>query len=278
MGMNWLQNLIFGLLSGVSSLLPVSASGHQSLFLILTGIDGDLHLFRIAAALGTMACLLFTCRPILHRFRREQRIAAVPAKRRRRQPDPITLRQIRLVRVAAIPLLLAAAGAWLLGLGELPLWAVAAAVLFNGVLLYVPQFVRQGNKNAASMSYLDGLLMGLGGILAFLPGCSGVAGTLSVGSLCGSSRENALDMAFLLSIVTMLLLIAITVLQIVMAGGIVFSFVILLQCILTALGAALGAWLGVLLMRFLAVNIGFSGFAYYCWGLALMMFILYLSI
>ena len=39
-----------------------------------------------------------------------------------------------------------------------------------------------------------------------------------------------------------------------------------------------GAYLAILTLRFLSVNLGFSGFAYYSWGAALLIFILYMSI
>jgi hypothetical protein len=44
-----------------------------------------------------------------------------------------------------------------------------------------------------------------------------------------------------------------------------------------ALAAAfLAAWLGLTLLRFMAVRVGFSGFAYYSWGFALFTLLIYL--
>jgi hypothetical protein len=47
---------------------------------------------------------------------------------------------------------------------------------------------------------------------------------------------------------------------------------------LASLTAFVGSYLGITFIRFLAVKVGFSGFAYYSWGAALFAFILYLTI
>jgi hypothetical protein len=47
---------------------------------------------------------------------------------------------------------------------------------------------------------------------------------------------------------------------------------------LAGLGAFAGAHLSLRMMRSFSRRVGFSGFAYYCWGAALFAFIIYLSI
>jgi undecaprenyl pyrophosphate phosphatase UppP len=278
MEFNWLLSILYGILSGFTTFLPISASAHQGLFLQLTGTEGNGEVFRLAACIGALIFLLFSSRPTLSRFRREQKIASIPAKRRRRQPDPVTLRQIRQIRVTLVPMVLCAAGGWFLRSFSAALWFLAAAAVVNGIMLYLPQFFRRGNKAVANLSYLDSLLGGLGCGLAFVPGLSGIGCGLSVFSFCGSSRQTALDMGLLLMIPVLSLVGITSVLTMFFTGTAGLTFGVFLCCILAAGGAALGAWVGILLMRFLAVNIGYSGFAYYSWGMGLLMFILYLSI
>ena len=50
------------------------------------------------------------------------------------------------------------------------------------------------------------------------------------------------------------------------------------KCILSVLGAGCGSYFGIMLMRFLAVKVGFTGFAYYSWGAALFSFVMYLVV
>jgi len=52
----------------------------------------------------------------------------------------------------------------------------------------------------------------------------------------------------------------------------------LLYCLLAAGSAFGGAWLAMVIMRFLSVKSSFYGFAYYNWGLALFSFLVYLMI
>ena len=56
------------------------------------------------------------------------------------------------------------------------------------------------------------------------------------------------------------------------------SFMIFVKYLFSAVVAGISAYFAILLMRFLAVNTGFAGFAYYSWGAALFAFILYLTI
>ena len=48
--------------------------------------------------------------------------------------------------------------------------------------------------------------------------------------------------------------------------------------LVAGLAAFAGAWLGIRLIRALTVHMGLDIFAYYCWGAALLAFILYLSV
>ena len=55
------------------------------------------------------------------------------------------------------------------------------------------------------------------------------------------------------------------------------SFGAIVYCILAAAAAFCGAFLGIKVLRILAVNIGFNIFAFYNLGLALFSFILFLT-
>ena len=126
------------------------------------------------------------------------------------------------------------------------------------------------------MSGLEGLLMGVGASLSVLPGVSSVAGSLSVASVCGAERSFALNMTYLMHMVLTVALIAFDLAAIVAAGVSGISIMVLLGYILAAAAAFGGTYLGIRMMRVLAVNIGFSMFAYYSFGAALLSFMLYL--
>ena len=104
---NWMYSLIFGILSGFGEFLPVSADAHQQLFSYVTGVGNELLGFRLICHISVLVVLLFSCRPRLRHLSRERKIAAAPSKRRRRQPDKLALMDLRMLRTAAVPMLLA---------------------------------------------------------------------------------------------------------------------------------------------------------------------------
>lgn len=274
---NGISSLIYGLLSGFTGILPVSCDAHQRLFQELTGISGQEDGFRLSCHLSVFVALLLIFRPELTRFRRERRIASVPPRRRRRQPDQSALKEDRFLRTAAIPAVLSAVACGFSRPYLQKLWVLALMLVLCGILLYLPQFFRIGNKKADLVSGLDGVLVGLGSGLSSVPGVSGFAGCLCVGSLRGIDKQFAADTGLLLMTAVLPVLMGFDIYGII-AGGAVFSARWLFLYFFAAVAAFAGTWLAVKLVRFLAVRVGFSGFAYYCWGVAIFTFALYLMI
>ena len=99
----------------------------------------------------------------------------------------------------------------------------------------------------------------------------------SFGMMRGATKRYALDTALILSIpaLAVLLLIDFFAIFTTSAG---LTFLAILSCITAGITSFLSAFAGIYMMRFLAVRAGFSGFAYYSWGLSLFSFILYLMI
>lgn len=278
MELNWLQSLLYGLISGLAEFLPVSAEAHRTFYLRLFGITTQNPLLVLAVHIGAFLALLVACRPQMSRLSREQSIAAIPARRRKRQPDMKSLMDIRLLKTAAVPVIVSFALCTITAKWDGRIWILAAALVVNGILLYIPPYFPKSNKDAQSLSSLDGVLIGLGGALAVIPGVSRVAGLSTVALLRGCDREYALDTALLLCVPALVALAFIDILAIMAAGLGAVSLGVLISCILAAATSMVGGYLGITFLRFLAVKVGFSGFAYYCWGLALFTFILYLTI
>ena len=61
-------------------------------------------------------------------------------------------------------------------------------------------------------------------------------------------------------------------------GGIeAMSFVVLLQYLLAMIAAYFGSTFAISVMRSLVIRAGYEIFSYYCWGMALISMILYLT-
>ena len=278
MAWNWLLSMIYGLMFGFSSLLPVSPEAHERLFQELTGVEPLFGGFRISCRLGVLVALLLFCWNALHRLKQEKRISRIPARIRRRHPDQTALRELRFLRTAAVPAVLATVLFRLLARYIAPLWLLALIVALCGVILYLPPYFRSGNKNANMSSGLDATLTGLSGGICSVPGLSGPAGILTTASLLGLDRQFAAGMCQLLMVILLPVMTVLDIVGVVFLQNAVFSTGWLVLYLLSALTAFGGAYLGIMLLRFLAVRRGYSAFAYYCWALALFTFALYLLI
>lgn len=272
-----LHMLLYALISGFTEFLGVSAPPHQILYNQLFGLAQSDAMLTLFVRLGVLVAVLICCRARINRLLREYRLSSLSRHRRNRQPDVMAQLDIRLLKTAMIPLLISVlfymrAGEWITKVQWL-----AVTLTLNGIVIFIPRLISLGNKDGRSVSRLDGVVMGLGGALAAIPGFSRIGCILSAGMVRGIDRGYALDMALLLSIPTLLGLLIFDVYAVIVAGATVGALMVLIYLLAAAIAFG-SSWLGIKLMRYLSVKAGFTGFSYYCWGLALFSFILYLMI
>lgn len=264
--MNLLEAFLYGLLSGFAEILPVSAAAHQELLRRVFGLDTAANGVDLMVHFAVLAVLIYSAVPELKQLR--------TVSVRGRSPRPGA--DLRLVRVAAVPLLLGFLGIrYVRFLGEqLPL--LALMLLVNGLILYLPSRMLRGNKDARAMSGWDGLLLGIGGIAGIVPGLSRTGALLSVASARGADRQHGLKWALILSVPALTVLCLMDIAALISVGsGVSVGF---LGALLALTGAAVGCYFGVKFLRYLSVKAGFSGFAFYCWGAALFAFVMYLTV
>ena len=272
--MTWLQNILYGFLSGVAEILPVSSRAHGILLLKIFGASGSSDLMLLFMHMGIVLALYKTCRPQLVRINRALALARIPKKKRRRPLDTKSLMDFRLLRTMVLPVIpaffLYNTTAGLVSHS----WVIGLFLILNGLIMYIPQFLPSGNKDSRTMSRVEGLLMGLGGALSVLPGISGIGAMVSVGSVCGVDKKYALENAMIVGIVISACTVVCDALRIVSGGleGLTFGLVLAYLC--AALASFLGGLLGVKVLRAIVQEHGFSVFAFYCWGLALFTFFL----
>lgn len=274
MDLNWFESILYGLLSGLMDILPVSAQAHKVLLLKFFGANGKADLLHLLIHLGIFAALYLSSQSQLIRMNRARALARVPKRKRKRPLDTRSLMDWSMLKTMVVPVIL---GLLLYQSTEgirSNLMLIALFLFLNGVVLYVPQFLPGSNRDSRTLSRVEGLLMGLGGAVSILPGISAVGVSVSIGSVCGVERSYSLNMALLMNLFLTLGLAVYDVMGIVSDGLEVVSFVIIVRYILTAAAAFGGTMLGIKIMRHLATNQGFAMFGVYCWGLALFTFIL----
>lgn len=277
MNMEWFESVLFGLVSGLTEFLPVSAQAHQTLMLKLFGAS-DSPLLRLLIHGTILLALYQSCAEQIGHLLREQKLIRVPPRRRRRQPDMVKILDMRLLRTAAVMLVLGFLAYPMLSAWGTDLHIIAPMLVLNGLILYIPMHMANGNKDARSMSQLDAVLLGLSGACAVVPGISRVGAVASAAVARGADKEHALRWSLLLSIPALLCLMGFDVYGIITGGLGALSLPVVLQMLLSAAAAFGGAYGGIRMMRFMAFRVGFSGFSYYCWGAALFSFIMYLTV
>lgn len=277
MDLSWFQSILFGFLSGLADILPVSAQAHKAIMLKLFGAGTEPTMLRFVIHLATMAALYYSCSHQILRINRQLRLAKIPKKRRKRPVDTRTILDFKLLRTMVIPVILGFVAYYKTSSMNHSLNWVALFSLANAVILYLPVLLPTGNKDSRSLSRLEGVLMGFGSAASILPGISSVGGMTSVASLCGADRVYSLNLSLLLHMAVTAGLLVFDVISMVSVGVGTVSFVILLSYLMAALAAFAGVFSGIRVMRMIAVNIGFSPFAYYSLGIALFSFILFLT-
>jgi undecaprenyl-diphosphatase len=278
MELSWFESLLYGLISGVTEFIPVSSQAHQALMLKMFGTSGAGNLLTLLVRLAVLMALYAECRHHIESLRREQRLAAIPKRRRKRQPDPGKVMELRLLKTALVPILLGFIFYFQAVKLHSDLLMVCIFLIVNGAALFLPQMVRNANKDARRMTTLDGILFGICGACCMLPGLSRVGVISSVAVARGVDKEHALNWSLLLSIPALVCLACFDVFAIIIGGLGPFGILPAIGCVLAVAAAYLGARFAIRSLRTLSRRIGISGYGYYCWGAALFSFIMYLSI
>ena len=274
MDMNFFESCLYGLFSGLAEFLPVSPEAHQVLLRQLFGIEGKLPLLNLLVHIGVLLAVFYGGRDTLHRLYREYQLRKTPRKRRRRPSDAQSAADISLLKTAMLPLLLGSliyikSQNW-----QLSPHVVAPLLFLNGIVLYIPMYLPAGNKDARSMSPLDGLLIGISAMLAVFPGISRIAATTSVAAARGAEPQHGYRWGMLLAIPALAVLILFDLIAIVTIGLEGVGFMAIIQYLISGITAFVGAYLSILLARNIMQKSGIFVFSYYCWGAAIFTFIL----
>ena len=276
--MNLIETLFYGFLSGLSDIVPVSAQTHRTLLITLFGEDSEPPLLRLLIHIGTVAALYFGCQNHILRIFRAYRISRIPKRRRTRPLDMSGLMDLRMLQTMLIPLIFAFIFYQKITSLVTILSVLSFVLLLNGVILYIPQYLPGSNKDSLSLSPLDGILMGLAAAASLVPGISCVGAVISVAAVRGADRTFSLNIALLTNLLVNLGLAVYDVIAILGTGLAGISFGTLLGYLLAMVAAFGGTLLGITLMKKLAATRGFGMFAYYCWGAAMFLFVLFLSV
>ena len=273
--MNWIESLLYGLVSGISEFLPISSRAHQSFLQYIFGVQVADPVMQIFVHGALLAALYVGFKPYLEQIRRNN--ASYRTSRRggrgmKAAPDE------RIAKNAAVPLIIVMFLISFLATNSVALPVVAIILILNGLLLYLPERFAQGNKAAGGMSMLDSWLMGIASGLSILPGVSGVGAAVSVSLLRGADRRKSVNWALMIAFYTLTASICLDVFAIIAQRGTVPFLGSLLSYITAAAAAYFSGFMGVKLVKLFTARNNYCGFAYYSWGMALFVFLMYLIV
>ena len=174
--MSILSSIFLGLVQGVSEFLPISSSGHLSLFQHFFGLattDGSLF-FDVLLHLGTLiAIFVYYWKDIVKLLKAlVHLVQRLVSKEKRQSGQRLTPseRMVVMIIVATLPLFV------ILPIKDQveSLYSntifVGCALLVTGLLLFFSDRMARGKKGAKSATLLDALLVGVGQAVAVVPG------------------------------------------------------------------------------------------------------------
>lgn len=278
MELNWLQSILFGLVSGAADIIPVSGQAHRLLLLKFFGVNQLPNLLALVLHLSVAAALYLSSQGQFVRMNRARALARIPKKKRKRPLDTRSMMDWSLIKTMLVPtviglLLNSRVRGW-----SVNMFLIAGMLFVNGLILYIPQFLPTSNRDSRTLTRLEGVLMGLGAGASVLPGISTVGIMVSIASVCGIERLYGLNMTFIVKLFFLMGLMVYDLLAIITDGLGGLTVMLLVQYLFTGLLSFGASMFAIRLLRRLAPEHGFHTFGVYCWGLALFTFILNLVV
>jgi undecaprenyl-diphosphatase len=262
---NIFEAIFLGIVQGITEVLPISSSGHLVIMPWIFKFPDPGLAFDVALHLGTLtAIIIYFWQDILSIIR--SFIKTV----RKRQIKSFDDRLPYLIMLATIPGVVF--GYFLDSLAEKafrsPLIVAATTFFFALVLLWVERMDHQ--KKMEGMTTKNAFFTGLGQAIAIVPGVSRSGITISAGMFQGFTRESAAKFSFLISI------------PIIAGAGLIQVRKIPVQEFSTSvfwaglIAAILASFVSVKFLMSFVKNHKLNVFAYYRFGLAALIIILYL--
>ena len=195
--MDAFQAIVLGIVQGLTEFLPVSSTGHLRIVPAFLGWEDPGAAFTAVTQLGTMAAVLLYFRADLLRIAR----AWLAGLRRPELRSELDSRMGWYIVLGTIPI-------GICGLvfkdqiesGARSLYLIGSTLIVLGLVLLYAERVSRRDRDIASMTRRDGLLIGIAQALALVPGVSRSGATITAGLFLGFDRAAAARYSFLLSV------------------------------------------------------------------------------
>jgi undecaprenyl-diphosphatase len=263
--MTILEAVLQGILQGLTEFLPVSSSGHLSLFQHFFGITGSTAMLTtVVLHLGTLAAVFIAFwrkikELIIEAFRLIADIFTGKFKWREMNGNR---RMIIMIIISILPLFVfyIFRDFFTSLASDNDIIAEGISFLYTSVLLFLAVYYSKDNrKTSGEVTVRDALFIGTMQGVALLPGVSRSGSTIAAGMLCGIKREDAVEYGFILGIPV---IIAGALSELIDAQA-ESTAIEVMPIIIGGLVAAIVGYLSIKLIKLLVVSDKFRIFAYY---------------
>ena len=278
--MSLLKAILLGLIQGLTEFLPVSSSGHLSIFQNFFGMEEVSISFDIFLHVGTLIAVFAVYYKDIIRLiadgigiivdsisnvityikcKKNQEVAQY-----RKVINGPYRKFALLVIVSTIPTgIIGLIGKKLIEGASNTLIVPGICLLVTAVLLFISDNIEDGKKTPKKTTYVNATFIGVCQGIATLPGLSRSGTTITAGLLCGLKREFAVKYSFIMSIPAILGAAATDIPDMAkdMRSGDAAAFII------GALVAAIVGYVCIKTMLVVVKKKKFKYFSYYCLAL-----------
>lgn len=267
--MEWWEAFLLGLVQGLTEFLPVSSSGHLTIFREILGVDPEGFLdFTVTVHFATVLSTIVVFWSVIVKI-----LKGLLKFRYNDETDYFLKICVSMIPVAIVGLFFKDKVEALFGEG---IATVAVCLIVTAVLLLFSDFFRFKGLSAKEyrngISYWQAALVGLGQACAVAPGLSRSGTTIATGLVCGVKRENMAQFSFLMVLVPIIGEQLLSVLDMVSGEGITSAIgVVPLLCGFVA--AFISGLFACKLMVALVKKSKMRWFALYCAVVAVLLLI-----
>ena len=263
--MSYLNAIIQGLIQGFTEFLPVSSSGHLSLYQYFTGVNSESSLsFSVMLHFGTLVAVVIAFWPTIWQLVIELLSTVADlftGKLFKGYPKP-NRRMLYFLMLSCVPLLVVPFIQDFISGFSTDNSIVAEGVFFlvTALLLTLADRAVKGIKTARSMTASDSVAIGVAQVFATLPGISRSGSTISAGLLMGLDRSYAVSYSFILGLPAILAAGLLDLKDVVAAGELNLP---LGPALVGMLVAAVSGFFSIKLVKYVVCSDKFKIFAWY---------------
>ena len=265
-----LNMILQGIVQGLSEFLPISSSGHLTLFQHFAKVNLEANMTKEAIMTTDIALHFGTLIAVIYYFRKD----IIPYFTKAGWQDEARRKIAWLVIVGSIPTAIIgfALKDYFEDLFSNPI-AVCGFLFLTGIVLLISEKIKNKNTNSTNLpelTYGKALVTGVAQGIACTPGISRSGSTIAAGLLMGLKGEDAAKYSFLLMIVSVGGVTLLEILKVIKKG--IPEGIVPLNIIVGGITAMIVGFLSLKFLVYIINKQKLSYFAYYLFAVSIICF------